>query len=172
MASSGRPFEGLRRRAIGMYALTLMNRDGPLHGYALSERIAAKTEGAWRPGPGAVYPSLRKLVNLGLARCRRQGRRQEYTLTAQGRALIVSLRTRHGALEPVRPDLTGLWAEILGSPDAEEFLVQRLRRAVAAIEAHDRPVETGFAVRAASELERAAVRLRRRGKPARGGAGP
>jgi len=29
------------------------------------KEIEIKTEGAWRPGPGAVYPVLRKLVNQG-----------------------------------------------------------------------------------------------------------
>jgi DNA-binding PadR family transcriptional regulator len=36
-----------------------------MRGYDLIREIEAKTEGAWRPGPGAVYPVLRKLVNQG-----------------------------------------------------------------------------------------------------------
>jgi DNA-binding PadR family transcriptional regulator len=36
-----------------------------MRGYDLIEEIEAKTEGAWRPGPGAVYPMLQKLVNQG-----------------------------------------------------------------------------------------------------------
>ena len=55
----------LRRRLVGLYALTVMEREGPVHGYGISERIAERTDGAWRPGPGAVYPSLQKLVAGG-----------------------------------------------------------------------------------------------------------
>jgi DNA-binding PadR family transcriptional regulator len=36
-----------------------------MRGYDLIKDIEVKTEGAWRPGPGAVYPVLRKLVNQG-----------------------------------------------------------------------------------------------------------
>jgi DNA-binding PadR family transcriptional regulator len=36
-----------------------------MRGYDLIKEIETKTEGAWRPGPGAVYPVLRKLVNQG-----------------------------------------------------------------------------------------------------------
>ncbi|MHB8352103.1 MAG: PadR family transcriptional regulator [Thermoplasmata archaeon] len=164
MGVPARPVEGFRRRAIGMYALTLMDRDGPLHGYGLSERIGERTEGAWRPGPGAIYPSLRKLVTLGLARSRLRGRRREYEITPRGRALIVSLRAPHGPIGPAHPDLSGLWAEIMGSPGAEDFLLDRLRRAAAAIEAHAREADPGFSGRAASELDRAAGRLRRRAR--------
>jgi DNA-binding PadR family transcriptional regulator len=36
-----------------------------MRGYDLMKEIEIKTEGAWRPGPGAVYPVLRKLVKQG-----------------------------------------------------------------------------------------------------------
>lgn len=46
------------------YALLSIARK-PMRGYDLIKEIETKTEGAWRPGPGAVYPVLRKLVNQG-----------------------------------------------------------------------------------------------------------
>jgi DNA-binding PadR family transcriptional regulator len=35
-------------------------------GYSIMGTIEEKTEGAWRPGPGTVYPLLRSLVKEGL----------------------------------------------------------------------------------------------------------
>jgi DNA-binding PadR family transcriptional regulator len=35
-------------------------------GYSIMGTIEDKTEGAWRPGPGTVYPLLRSLVKEGL----------------------------------------------------------------------------------------------------------
>lgn len=35
-------------------------------GYSIMRTIEDKTEGAWRPGPGTVYPLLRSLVKEGL----------------------------------------------------------------------------------------------------------
>ncbi len=46
------------------YALLSIARK-PMRGYDLIKEIEIKTEGAWRPGPGAVYPVLRKLVDQG-----------------------------------------------------------------------------------------------------------
>jgi DNA-binding PadR family transcriptional regulator len=55
---------GAPRGLLHFYALLSMARK-PMHGYDLMKEIEIKTEGAWRPGPGAVYPVLRKLVNQG-----------------------------------------------------------------------------------------------------------
>jgi DNA-binding PadR family transcriptional regulator len=41
---------------------------GPIHGYEISLSIEEKTEGAWRPGAGSVYPTLKKLEKEGLIR--------------------------------------------------------------------------------------------------------
>jgi len=49
---------------LHFYALLSIARK-PMRGYDLIKEIETKTEGAWRPGPGAVYPVLRKLVNQG-----------------------------------------------------------------------------------------------------------
>ncbi len=127
--------EAFHRRLIGLYALTLMERDGPLHGYGLSEEISRRTGGTWRPGPGSVYPSLQKLVELGFAHPRTSGRRREYTITPSGRALLRRVRLRGGLAGRSRPDLSPLWAEVLGSSDVGEFLLRRLHHTLDALEA-------------------------------------
>src|SRR5438132_13484119 len=38
----------------------------PIHGYEIIQDIDSKTEGAWRPGAGSLYPILKKLVSEGL----------------------------------------------------------------------------------------------------------
>jgi DNA-binding PadR family transcriptional regulator len=161
-----------RRRLVGLYALRLMERDGPLHGYGLSERIAERTEGSWRPGPGSVYPSLRKLVDSGLARSVPRERRREYTITPAGRALLRRIRERNGPFSRARPDLSVLWADVLGSETVDGFLLQRLRRNLETLEAHaSRPSSSpadGERLRRAvlGELTTASARFRSRaGRP-------
>lgn len=43
----------------------MLSRSGQT-GYSMMRAIEEKTEGAWRPGPGTVYPLLRSLVKEGL----------------------------------------------------------------------------------------------------------
>jgi DNA-binding PadR family transcriptional regulator len=121
-------------RLIGWYALSVMERDGPLYGYRLAQRIAEKTEGQWRPGPGAIYPSLARLVERGLARSEGAGRRREYRITAAGRATLARVRRHAGPGGTAEPDLSALWAEIAGDADAGRFLVRRLERTTRALE--------------------------------------
>jgi DNA-binding PadR family transcriptional regulator len=126
--------EAFHRRLVGLYALTLMDREGPLHGYGLSERIAQQTDGAWRPGPGSVYPSLRKLADSKLAQRGERGQRRLYTITPAGRALLRRLRKSAGEGRRPHPDLSALWAEVLGADKLQVFRLERLRRSLGAIE--------------------------------------
>ncbi len=122
------------QRTIGLYALATMSRDGPVHGYQLAERIAAKTGGAWRPGAGAIYPALQRLIARRLARARTEGRRRVYTITPKGRAVLARIRRRTSAAPPRVPDLSVLWAEVAGLASVPELLLVRLRRSLDAVE--------------------------------------
>jgi DNA-binding PadR family transcriptional regulator len=123
-------------RLVGLYALTCMERDGQVYGYSLGQRIADRTAGAWRPGPGAVYPALNRLVDRGLARVTGEGRRRVYGITAKGRHLLGRLRRERRGPAGTGPDLSVLWAEIVGAPDDSTFLLQRLRRSIDGVEAY------------------------------------
>src|SRR5437867_200747 len=46
-------------------ATLLLLGEGPMHGYQLMQEIERRTEGAWRPSPGAVYPTISLLEDEG-----------------------------------------------------------------------------------------------------------
>lgn len=123
-------------RLVGLYALTCMERDGGVYGYSLAERIAERTAGAWRPGPGAIYPALQRLADRGMAKSHGEGRRREYRITPEGRNLLRKIRRERGGPGGSGPDLSLLWAEILGVSDDSTYLWLRLRRSLDSIEAH------------------------------------
>ncbi|HTT25369.1 MAG TPA: PadR family transcriptional regulator [Thermoplasmata archaeon] len=164
--SSGSPPPGL----VGLYALAMMEKAGRVHGYGVADRIAERTDGSWRPGPGAVYPSLQKLVRRGLARRRVAGRRREYEITAEGRRLLRRIRQRQGSAGSSRLDLSVLWAEVVGTKDLDSFLLLRLRRSLDALGYRlERPGPSTSRDRAlrddvVRELATSLARLRRRGK--------
>ena len=117
----------LPSRILGLYALAVMEREGDLYGYALADRIAERTDGSWRPGPGAVYPALDSLVRRRLARSSVRGRRRIYRSTPSGRSFLREVRRRMQARARGGPDLGPLWAEIAGADDPGPFLLDRLR---------------------------------------------
>ncbi len=87
---------GMRGRAqrgdVRAAALILL-AEGPMHGYQLMHAITERTGGAWRPSPGAVYPTLAQLEDEGLVRMAAEGGRKLATLTPAGHAYLADPET-------------------------------------------------------------------------------
>ncbi len=86
-----------------------------MHGYQLMEAMAERTNGTWRPSPGAIYPTIAQLEDEGLVRTEAEGGRKLVTLTETGTALVEEQRTAWG--DP--------FAELAGNssgPDLRESL--------------------------------------------------
>lgn len=62
----------------------------PRHGYEIIQAVGEKSGGAYRPSPGAVYPTLTMLEELGHARAVPQGERKVYEITNEGRAELAA----------------------------------------------------------------------------------
>jgi len=63
----------------------------PCHGYEILQDIDSKTEGAWRPGVGSVYPILKKLQANGYIQADAKGsveNRRVYSITPKGSDLM------------------------------------------------------------------------------------
>ncbi len=59
----------------------------PKHGYEILQDIDGKTEGAWRPGVGSVYPILKRLLASGYIQTDEKGsleNRRVYSITSKG----------------------------------------------------------------------------------------
>lgn len=79
------PRMGLRmgRGDVRAAILSLLT-DGPMHGYQLIQEIEKRSNGAWKPSPGSVYPTLQLLADEGLIQAKEAAGRKTYTLTAAG----------------------------------------------------------------------------------------
>lgn len=77
------------RRDVRAAVLALL-AEQPMHGYQLIGEIAARSEGAWRPGAGSVYPTLQMLTDEGLVTGDAVGERKSYALTEAGREAAAS----------------------------------------------------------------------------------
>ena len=61
----GGPPHRARRGAVAQAILLLLD-ERPMHGYELIEQLEERSEGAWRPSPGSIYPALRRMEARGL----------------------------------------------------------------------------------------------------------
>lgn len=76
-----------RRGDVRAAILALLSEDR-LNGYQVIQEIAERSQGAWRPSPGAVYPAMQQLTDEGLIEPTGDGRRTRYRLTDAGREYV------------------------------------------------------------------------------------
>ena len=60
------PARGPKAGRGDVRAAILAAAGGPMHGYQIMSEIEERSGGAWRPSPGAVYPTLSQLDDEGL----------------------------------------------------------------------------------------------------------
>ncbi|WP_442972802.1 PadR family transcriptional regulator [Rhodococcus sp. G-MC3] len=119
----GRGRGGRGRRGDVRAAVLLLLADSPMHGYELIQQIVAKSDGAWKPSPGSIYPALSQLEDEGLVMIEKVEGRKTAQLTDQGKAFVDEHRADLGApWDDVRSsvgggamDLRGLIAQLMGA---------------------------------------------------------
>src|SRR5690349_20958471 len=67
-------------------AILALLAEQPMHGYQIIREIGERSEGAWAPSPGSVYPTLQQLTDEGLVRSDETDGKRVYELTDEGRA--------------------------------------------------------------------------------------
>ncbi len=82
-----------RRGDIRTAALLLLAEE-PRNGYQIMQEVQERSEGAWRPSPGSVYPALAQLEDEGLIRSEEIDGRKLFRLTDDGRAQSQRARSR------------------------------------------------------------------------------
>lgn len=68
----------------------------PATGYQIMQSIKNFTNGAWKPTPGAIYPALETLQEMGWISGKRKGNRNQivYSLTPRGKVFINETRKK------------------------------------------------------------------------------
>jgi DNA-binding PadR family transcriptional regulator len=92
----GRFGRGRAQRGDVRIATLLLLAEQPMHGYQIMQAMADRTGGAWRPSPGAVYPTIALLEDEGLVTTTAGGGRKLVTLTEAGRAHVQQRRETWG----------------------------------------------------------------------------
>lgn len=79
---------GRAQRGDVRAAILLLLADQPMHGYQLMHAITERTNGAWRPSPGAIYPTIAALEDEQLVSVAANGGRKLVSLTDNGRQYL------------------------------------------------------------------------------------
>lgn len=66
-------------------AVLALLAEKPMHGYQIIQEIEERSNGAWKPSPGSVYPTLQLLADEGVIGAEESNGRKTYSLTEEGR---------------------------------------------------------------------------------------
>jgi transcriptional regulator len=85
--------------ALPLLVLKILNRRGPLHGYALATQIETMSGDVLRVMEGSLYPALHRREEAGWVKARwaqtdRQRRARVYEITPAGRRQLEDEETR------------------------------------------------------------------------------
>ena len=83
--------------------------DQPINGYQVIQQIAERTDGAWKPSPGSVYPTIAQLQDEGLVEDAPAGRKA-IQLTDEGRTYVAE----HAE------EMAAVWAPFAAEADDDE----------------------------------------------------
>ncbi len=79
------PGSRARRGDVQSAVIALLKEQG-MHGYQMIQELSERTDGAWSPSPGSIYPTLQSLEKQGLVTSEKDGGRRIFTLTEAGLA--------------------------------------------------------------------------------------
>lgn len=106
------PRRGRKGGDVRAAALVLLD-EAPAHGYHLIQQIAERSDGAWSPSPGSIYPVLQQLEDEGLIEFERVDGRKTASLTASGKSYVEENRETLG--EPWNAE------QLRRGPESAEF---------------------------------------------------
>ena len=112
-----------------MYILTQLSHR-PQSGYSIIQRIDERTEGAWKPGAGTMYPLLKGLLKEGLLKVSAPGSRgasKTYALTSKGRRELNKTRRLIAGAGRKEPVMGRLFSDLLPGSVYVPVMVRRLR---------------------------------------------
>jgi DNA-binding PadR family transcriptional regulator len=92
----GRPRRRMRRGDVRA-AILLLIEEQPRNGYQVMQEIEERSEGAWRPSPGSVYPAFQLLADEGLVRSETRDGSNIFELTDAGRSYVEEHRAELGS---------------------------------------------------------------------------
>jgi DNA-binding PadR family transcriptional regulator len=104
----------------------------PTYGYEILTEIEQKTEGAWRPGPGSIYPLLKKLASKGYVQVEpsKTGRsaQMKYKITPKGAERVRESREMSKRINSRFMQMRSIFVDLIGPDELAGYVVDGARR--------------------------------------------
>jgi DNA-binding PadR family transcriptional regulator len=88
------------------YVILDLIKDKPRYGYEIIRALEDRSLGFYKPSPGAVYPTLQMLEEMGYISCTEQDSKKVYSITQEG---LKFLKERKGIADEIRDHMKRHW---------------------------------------------------------------
>jgi DNA-binding PadR family transcriptional regulator len=89
------------------YLILDLLKEKPRHGYEIIRDLEERFHGFYSPSPGAVYPTLQWLEEMGYVTSTQQDGKKIYTITEEGKKFLAE---RDHEAEEIRSHMRNWWA--------------------------------------------------------------
>ncbi len=113
------------RRGDVRTAILALLAERPMHGYEMIKELDERTEGAWVPSAGSIYPTLQMLEDEGLIRGEESDGKRRFTLTETGAAEQQEKAGETTPWEAARADAAPEAAQLAGSMKKLHFAIRQ-----------------------------------------------
>jgi len=81
------------RRGDVQPAVLALLKEQDMHGYQIIQELSERTDGAWNPSPGSIYPTLQLLEDQGLVASEKDGGSRSTSICSDSPSRITSRET-------------------------------------------------------------------------------
>jgi DNA-binding PadR family transcriptional regulator len=89
------------------YVILDLIKDKPRHGYEIIRELEEQSHGTYKPSPGAVYPTLQMLEEMGYVSSTERDGKKIYTITEEGRQFLIE---RKDSADEVKSHMKHRWS--------------------------------------------------------------
>ena len=137
------PGEGRWNRGIIFFIILSMAKDGPIYGNQVANWISERTDGAWKPGAGSIYPALERLKHRGLIERYEDNGKVMYRMTEKGSNFIAKIKSRHLERSPMAKFMGKLWMDAQNPEERMRFILTSAQRASESLEENLKNIREG-----------------------------
>ncbi len=138
------PGEDRWSRGIIFFLILTMAREGPVYGNQVANLISEKTEGAWKPSAGSIYPALERLKHRGFIERYEEGGKVMYRITEKGTTFITKIRKRHFENSPIGKFMGRLWMDTLSPEERTRFILNSAQKTTESLEENLKSIRVGL----------------------------
>jgi DNA-binding PadR family transcriptional regulator len=102
------------------YVILDLIKDKPSHGYEIIRRLEERSHGCYIPSPGAVYPTLQLLEEIGYIEAKQQDGKKIYTITDEGKKFLSEQKQ---FAEGIKQQMSERWSK-KNTADMRETMVE------------------------------------------------